>query len=215
MVPWYSGISGDAPVLGKARKSHGAGGSPLAADADKVRKMREEFEGASAEYRVLSQVALAGLTSEGESLQKRFKDLEQAWGAFQWNQKTGHTDVISTRQEVQAASAALSGHGVGLDLEQEVETVLAELWDTLERPPAKPVKEAEEPLVAEELDRLEAFIEARIHEERSAWSSRGGTSRARHSGRRRPSSRRCWTTCRPSSNPRTRRAWTRAQVAHP
>jgi len=163
MVPWYSGRSGDGPVLAKV-------------DHEKVRKMREEFEGATAEYKVLSQVALGGLSSgEGKSLQQRFKELEQAWGAFQWNQKS-RSDAPSTREQVQAASAALaqahgrsSGTETGLDLEQEVETVLAELWDTIEKPP-KQRDQAEEEVnpIAEELDRLEAFIEARIQQEERA-----------------------------------------------
>ncbi|CAE7322160.1 unnamed protein product [Symbiodinium natans] len=162
MVPWYSGRSGDAPVLAKV-------------DNEKVRKMREEFEGATAEYKVLSQVALAGLSSgEGKSLHQRFKELEQAWGAFQWNQKS-RSDAPSTREQVQAASAALaqahgrsSGADSGLDLEQEVETVLAELWDTIEKPPKPKQAEEEVNAVSEELDRLEAFIEARIQEEERA-----------------------------------------------
>jgi len=163
MVPWYSGRSGDGPVLAKV-------------DHEKVRKMREEFEGATAEYKVLSQVALGGLSSgEGKSLQQRFKELEQAWGAFQWNQKS-RSDAPSTREQVQAASVALaqahgrsSGTETGLDLEQEVETVLAERWDTIEKPP-KQRDQAEEEVnpIAEELDRLEAFIEARIQQEERA-----------------------------------------------
>mmetsp|Transcript_50307 Transcript_50307/g.117368 ORF Transcript_50307/g.117368 Transcript_50307/m.117368 type:complete len:436 (+) Transcript_50307:26-1333(+) len=165
MVPWYSGRSGDAPVMAKV-------------DNAKVRKMREEFEGATAEYRVLAQVALAGLTSgEGKSVQKRFAELEQAWGAFQWGQKSRRPDMPSTREQVQAASAALAhAHGrqgaeSNLDLEQEVENVLSELWDTIEKPPkrhAEPIADDEAVAVEEELDRLEAFIEARIQEEERA-----------------------------------------------
>lgn len=155
MVPWYSGIGGDAPVLAKA-------------EVEKVRKLRDEFEGASAEYRVLSQVAVAGMTSkEGKSLQKRFKELEQAWGAFQWNQKNRSLNP-TTREEVQAASAALAAQPKGVDLEHEVETVLAELWDSLEKPVKPRRAELSDPQLDEELDRLEAYIEARIHEEEKA-----------------------------------------------
>eukprot|EP00439_Symbiodinium_sp_Y106_P024747 s432_g3.t1 len=152
-----------------------AGGKAVQVDHEKVRKMREEFEGATAEYKVLSQ---------GKSLQQRFKELEQAWGAFQWNQKS-RSDAPSTREQVQAASAALaqahgrsSGTETGLDLEQEVETVLAELWDTIEKPP-KQRDQAEEEVnpIAEELDRLEAFIEARIQQD-------DGEERAEQEGRR-------------------------------
>lgn len=153
MMPWYSGISGDAPVLAKA-------------EVEKVRKMRDEFEGASAEYKVLSQVALAGMSSgQGKTLQKRFKELEAAWGNFQWNQKSRSLNP-TTREEVQAASAALAARPCGVDLEREVDSVLAELWDSLEKPAVKP--DTQDPMIMEELNRLEAYIEARIKEEEIA-----------------------------------------------
>ena len=45
-----------------------------------------------------------------------------------------------------------------------MQTVLAELWDILEKPRVvKPNRD--EPQFDEELDRLEAYIEARIQEE--------------------------------------------------
>ena len=59
MVPWYSGRSGDAPVLAKVTETRGQScytvtkillsWRAVQVDNEKVRKMREEFEGATAE----------------------------------------------------------------------------------------------------------------------------------------------------------------------
>eukprot|EP00913_Durusdinium_trenchii_P004351 g4033.t1 len=101
----------------------------------------------------------------GKTLQKRFKELEAAWGNFQWNQKSRSLNP-TTREEVQAASAALAARPCGVDLEREVDSVLAELWDSLEKPAVKP--DTQDPMIMEELNRLEAYIEARIKEEEIA-----------------------------------------------
>eukprot|EP00931_Biecheleriopsis_adriatica_P076825 TRINITY_DN50497_c0_g1_i1.p1 TRINITY_DN50497_c0_g1~~TRINITY_DN50497_c0_g1_i1.p1 ORF type:complete len:371 (+),score=104.63 TRINITY_DN50497_c0_g1_i1:44-1156(+) len=182
LVPWYSGLGGDAPVLAEV-------------DGQRLRKMREEFEGAAAEYRIQSQKALAGLNSkEGKTFQKRFDELEQSWGAFQWTQKSRSIGPAprTTRAEVQAASAALAharwqqgleSQGLGLDLQQEVDNVLDDLWDSLEKPKRQEAKaNAQAEAISDELDRLEFYIEQRIREEEEAERERTEAERRPLSG---------------------------------
>jgi len=155
-------------------------------DSEALKKLRADFDGAKTEYQVQSRVARSGLkVAEGKSLQKRFTELEDAWGKFMWSQRDG-SSVTATLGEVQASSAVLSYARFGgprgiddeadasddiLDLEQETKTVLAELWDTLQKPSRLPDARARTALqvqvdeVKADLDQLETFIRRGLEEE--------------------------------------------------
>eukprot|EP00930_Biecheleria_cincta_P081571 TRINITY_DN7069_c0_g1_i1.p1 TRINITY_DN7069_c0_g1~~TRINITY_DN7069_c0_g1_i1.p1 ORF type:complete len:489 (+),score=88.77 TRINITY_DN7069_c0_g1_i1:74-1540(+) len=174
-------------------------------DSDEIRSMRREFEGAIAEYKVQAKAATDGLGSGGGAgLVKRFSELEAAWGEFQWNQRTNAKSIShglrQTHEETLAMASAMSGSGFsrrgiddeieGLDLEHEVDSVLKDIWQTLEEEPlslARRRRQKQVPIEAAEsrtksaieatitdLDRLEANILKRIDDEERAEATRQG-----------------------------------------